>query len=306
MKGETTPADPGAAATGAMPRLSPVAAMVRRHDPDRYKTALFARSDRREALFTLYAFNYEVARVRESVTTPMLGQIRLQWWREVVDMAYAEAPPRTHLVAAPLTAAIRDFGLTRERFDRLIDAREADLADEPPATQAVLEAYAEATSSNVIRLALEILGNRPDVDRRLPAGDAAEAAAFHVGIAYALAGLLRAMPFHARSGRCYIAAEIAAASGLDPVDYAEQRASPAVRQAAAAIGAAAAGHLQAARRYRTGIPRALLPALLPAIVAERALARLRKAGWNPFDPRVGTPEPLLTWRLAGALLRRSF
>ena len=63
---------------------SPLAALVRRHDRDRYQTALFAPADRREAIFALYAFNYEIARVREIVTQPMLGQIRLQWWREIV------------------------------------------------------------------------------------------------------------------------------------------------------------------------------------------------------------------------------
>ncbi len=83
-------------APGLSAGLSPSAAIVRRHDRDRYQTALFAPSDRREALFALYAFNYEVARVRESVTQPMLGRIRLQWWREVVDAAYAGAPARRH------------------------------------------------------------------------------------------------------------------------------------------------------------------------------------------------------------------
>src|SRR5512133_268111 len=109
-------------------RLSPVAALVRRHDRDRFQTALFAPADRREALFALYAFNYEVARVRESVTQPMLGHIRLQWWREIIEAAYGGASPRRHEVAEPLTAAIRDFGLSRKLFDRIIDAREADLA----------------------------------------------------------------------------------------------------------------------------------------------------------------------------------
>src|SRR5436853_2164580 len=102
-------------------RLSPVAALVRRHDRDRFQTVLFAPAARREALFALYAFNYEIARVRESVTAPMLGQIRLQWWREAIDAAYASAAPRAHEVAAPLTAAIREYGLPREPFDRMID-----------------------------------------------------------------------------------------------------------------------------------------------------------------------------------------
>src|SRR5271156_3271915 len=82
-------------------RLSPVGALVRRHDRDRFQTALFAPAARREALFALYAFNYEIARVRESVREPMLGQIRLQWWREAIDAAYAGAASRRHEVAGP-------------------------------------------------------------------------------------------------------------------------------------------------------------------------------------------------------------
>src|SRR5436309_9863777 len=101
-----------------------LSALVRRHDRDRYQTALFAPAERREALLALYAFNYEIARVRETVSEPMLGQIRLQWWREVLDAAYAGAPPRQHPVVVPLAAAIREFELSRGYFDRLIDSRE--------------------------------------------------------------------------------------------------------------------------------------------------------------------------------------
>src|SRR5215218_7515119 len=105
-----------AAAPDFSPGLSAVAAIVRRHDRDRYQTALFAPADRREALFALYAFNYEVARVRETVTQPMLGQIRLQWWREVVEATYAGAPARQHEIVTPLVSAITAFGLTRSHL----------------------------------------------------------------------------------------------------------------------------------------------------------------------------------------------
>src|ERR1700724_989582 len=121
--------------------------LVRRHDRDRYQTALFAPARLREALLALYAFNYEIARVREIVTEPMLGQIRLQWWREVIAAAFAGAPARQHPVAIPLSAVIREFGLSREPFDRLVDTRERDLADESPASLATLENYAEGTSA---------------------------------------------------------------------------------------------------------------------------------------------------------------
>ena len=77
----------------------------------------------------------------------MLGQIRLQWWRENIAAAFEGGAVRHHPVVEALTAAIREFALTREHFDRLIDAREADLEDEPPASLAALEDYAEATSA---------------------------------------------------------------------------------------------------------------------------------------------------------------
>ncbi|HEV2336995.1 MAG TPA: squalene/phytoene synthase family protein [Stellaceae bacterium] len=274
-----------------------LAGLVRRHDRDRYQTALFAPADRREALFALYAFNYEIARVRETVTQPMLGQIRLQWWREIVDAAFEGRPPRPHEVAEPLAAVIRDVVPTRAHFDRMIDIRERDLADQPPATLAALEDYAEGTAATLLYLALEVLG---------VAEPAAGAAAREVGIGYALAGLLRALPFHARTARCYIPADIAARIGLDPADYAEQRDSAGVRAASAEIAAAAAGHLQAALRYRREVPRAARAAMLGAVVADRFLFRLKRAGFNPFAAELAMPDPLQSWCLAAAAIRRRF
>jgi NADH dehydrogenase [ubiquinone] 1 alpha subcomplex assembly factor 6 len=281
--------------------LSPIGRLVRRHDRDRYQTALFALADRREALFAIYAFNYEIARVRESVTQPMLGQIRLQWWREVIDAAYAGKPPRRHEVAEPLTAAIGAFGLSRAHFDRMIDAREADLADEPPADMAALRKYAEGTSAELIRLALEVLAS----ERRHPAGNAAEAAT-DIGVGYALAGLLRAMPFHARTGRCFIPTDVAAEAGLDPRDYSRLRATPSLKRAVSRIAETAASHLVSARQHPAEMPRTALPALLHGIIADRALVRLRRVGWDPFDPRLAAPDPLQSWRLAAAALRGRF
>lgn len=282
---------------GAISARSLLAALVRRHDQDRYQTALFAPAGRREALFALYAFNYEIARVRESVTQPMLGQIRLQWWREVVDAAFHGAPPRPHEVAAPLAAAIREFALSRAHFDRLIDTRERDLADEPPADLAALEDYAEGTSAVLLYLALEVLG---------VAEAGAHAAAREVGIGYALAGLLRAMPYHARARRCYIPADIAARAGLDPRDYSELRDTAALRAVGAEIAAAAARHLAGARRSAGVVPRQARAALLPAVVADHFLARLQHEGFNPFAPDLAAPDPLQSWRLFAAALRNRF
>src|SRR3982750_3043368 len=98
-------------------------------------------ADRREGLFALYAFNHEVAKTREVVSEPILGQIRLQWWRDGIAAAYEGSPPR-HAVLDPLAEAGARHALSRDRFDTLIEARETDLTGEPPADRAALLAYA--------------------------------------------------------------------------------------------------------------------------------------------------------------------
>jgi NADH dehydrogenase [ubiquinone] 1 alpha subcomplex assembly factor 6 len=276
--------------------LSPSGALVRRHDRDRYQTVLFAPASRREALFALYAFNYEIARVRESVHEPMLGSIRLQWWREAIGSAYGDAAPRRHEIVEPLSAAIRAHGLSRDRFDRLVDTRERDLDAAPPATLAELEDYAEGSSAPLVELALEVL------DAATPQ---ARTAAREIGAGYALAGLIRAMPFHAQTGRLWIPDDVAAAAGFDPRDYGALRSTPALRQAVAAIAAAATRRLAAARALRRGLPKAALPALLPARIAARALKRLGRTGFDPFA-RAGESDPLQSWRLALAAITGRF
>ena len=270
-----------------------LAAFVRAHDRDRYQTALFAPGARREALFALYAFNYEVARVRESVREPMLGQIRLQWWREVIDAAYSGAPTRRHEVAEPLTATIRDYGLTRQYFDRLIDAREHDLADEPFSDMPALEAYAEATSATLLWLAQEIFGARDE-----PAMMAAREA----GIGYALAGLLRAMPFHAATGRCVIPSDLAVRTRLNMADYAARRTTDTLRGAVAEVADTASRHLNASKQYR-GYGTSTL---LSAVIARHYLSRLARAAHDPFAPLLITPDVLQAWRLLAARLTSRF
>src|SRR5215831_11598806 len=227
------------------------AQILRRQDPERYLTALFAPADRREGLFALYAFNLELARVRESVREPIMGRMRLQWWRDTVSGIYA-GEPRAHEVVRPLAAAIAAHGLDRGLLDRLIDAREQDMEPEPPADLAALLDYARGTSSTLTELALEILG-RP--------GPAVREAGRALGIAWALTGLLRAVPFHAGQRRLYLPAAWLAEAGLKPNQLFERGSSPALREVARRVAEEAGRWLAEARRGRGAVGRRFQPAL---------------------------------------------
>jgi phytoene synthase len=282
----------------ASTRLSTCADQVRRQDRDRYLTALFAPAERREDLFALYAFNLEVAKTAEVVSEAMVGRIRLQWWREAVDEIY-RGRPRAHAVVEPLAQVVDRHGLPRAPFDRLIEAREADLDGEPPADLAALEDYAEGTAASLFALALGVLASPGDQ------GPAAEAA-HHLGVAWALTGLARAVPFHARQKRSYLPADLTSAAGLDMGEPFALRASPARARVGEESAVRAADNLQAVRRLRKELPRTAAPPLLFDPLAEDHLKRLRRAGFDPFDPGVQAERPGTVWRLAwAAWLRRT-
>jgi phytoene/squalene synthetase len=170
-----------------------LAASVRQADYDRYIAALFAPAERREALFALIAFNHELARIADVVSEPMLGEIRLQWWREAIEAIYAGTPVRKHEVTQPLAQAIAQFTIPRAPLDLMIDTRAFDLAGEPPSDMAALEAYAEGTAGALNEAMMAVLGSRKAE---------ALAAARHAGTAWALIGLMRAAPMHAARGGC--------------------------------------------------------------------------------------------------------
>jgi phytoene synthase len=227
-----------------------VAALVRRHDPDRFLTALFAPPAKRDALLTLYAFNHELARAREVTAEPPLALIRLQWWREVVEGAM-----RRHPVAEPLHAAIRTGALAQDDLLAIIDAREAE-AEPGFATAQAWLAYLLGGAGGIAVAAGRLLG-APEPETLRP-----------LGAAYGLAGLLRSIPAHARQGRCLLPHDRLAEHAMTPEQLIAEPTSP---PALALTQRLAAEGLTLLRRMR--LPRSAVAAALPVVLARRDLRR---------------------------------
>src|ERR1700691_4933202 len=98
---------------------------LRAADPDRYFASLFAPAALRPHLFALYTFNHEVARIAETVREPMLGAIRLEWWRETAEAA-ARGVPRNHDVARGLAAMFAAHQIELAALEGIIAARAFD------------------------------------------------------------------------------------------------------------------------------------------------------------------------------------
>ena len=265
-------------------------ALVRAADRDRFLAALFAPRERRGALFALYAFNVEIARVREVVRDPVAGEIRLQWWSDVLA-GDGRWEIEAHPVASALRASVARYGLPPERLQTTISARRFDLYDEPMATLADLEAYADGASSSLIALAAQILnGGAPDID----------ALSHHAGRAQAIAGLLKAFPFHAARGQLFVPLELLERHGADRQDVRIGRATPQLRSALADLRDSARRHLRQAQDMARTVSPDAMPALLPVALAGATLARMERGDYDPFVPVEIAPwrRQWLIWRAA--------
>jgi len=245
-----------------MPPLSPLAALVRRHDPDRFLTALFAPPERRETLFLVYAFNHEIARAREVVSEPTLALIRLQWWREVVEGAR-----RRHEVAGPLGEALDAGLLDAGDLLAMIEGREAE-AEPDFSSLAAWHGYLSATAGGVASAAGRALGADAAGLKRLRA----------LGTAYGIAGQLRSVAALARQGRCLLPVEVLEAHGLSVYEVV---AEPNAARLLPVLRALAAEGGRLLRDAGGRVPRTIVAAALPAVLARRDLRRVGE----PARPR---------------------
>lgn len=279
----------GAAATrpasGAYDRAADV---VRAQDRDRYIADLFAPEAARKHLLALHAFNVEIAGVRDVVSDPMLGEIRLQWWRDAI----VHGAGGGHPVATALDATITRFSLPKHAFERLLDARLFDLYDDPMPTLNDLEGYAGDTSSSLIQLAAIVLAGGED--------PGSAAAAGHAGVAYALSGIMRALPRSAARGQSYLPDAMIALRSVDKEALFAGRATPELHSLLADLRTIARQHLAEAERELAELDPVVKPAFLPLALVRSYLERMDRSDYDPFAGVELTPwrRQWILWRAA--------
>ena len=160
------------------------AALLERGDAARFSAVMAAPVAQRGRLFVLFAFNLEIARAPWVTREPMIAEMRLQWWRDVVAGAAAGDVPLAHEVAGPLQALIREAGLPVAVLDRMVAARQWDIYREAFEGEAGFSDYLEDTSAGLYWLAARACGAEAGTERAVRA----------FGWAAGLAGFLRAVP----------------------------------------------------------------------------------------------------------------
>lgn len=265
--------------------------LVRVADKDRYLTTLFAPAEKRGPLFALYAFNLEVAGVRDRVREPMAGEIRLQWWRDVLNGergGEAAANP----VAAALTETIARFSLPAQRLTDLLEAHAFDLYDDPMPTFEALDGYLRQTAAAVFDLAALICGGL--------AGYAAEQA----GLAHGISALLRSFALHASRRQLFVPVE-ALEGNARPEEIFVGQTSPWLANGLGMLRTRAREYVVTFESLLPCVPAGAMPAFLPVALVPGYLAVMERPDYDPFKTAIEVSQWRRQWALWRAARRYS-
>ncbi|MCA1458529.1 squalene/phytoene synthase family protein [Bradyrhizobium sp. BRP22] len=262
--------------------------LVRTHDFARYASALFVPAPARRALLAIYAFNVEISRVHELVSQPLPGEIRLQWWTDMLAGS-GHGSVEGNPVAAELLLAIRNFRLPIEPMSRLVEEHQFDLYNDPMPSMAALEGYLDATASALFALAARVMA---------PPSEEIAHLARHAGLAQGVAQVITALPRDASRRQLFLPLQFLEQQGGELEDVFSGKQTPQLRAAIGQLIGEARDHLKTARSLLPTVPPAARPVFLPLALAERELTRMSQAGYDPFAPQVASRLRALwtTWR----------
>jgi 15-cis-phytoene synthase len=264
------------------------AEFLRQHDRDRFFATLVLAGEAGTAVQSLYAFNADVAAIRERVSEPAPGEIRLQWWADAFS-GEGHGAVRQNPVAGAVLDMIAKYGLPTGPLLRLIAARRFDLYDDPMPDLPSFEGYAGETVSVLYQYAAMILNKGEPV----VAGDAAG----HLGVGHALIGHLRAFGYNASKGRIVLPWSIFSANGVKEGEVFSGTVSEGLLAAHHQLAELAREHLGKASAAITALPMPLRAAFSPIAYLPAQLSRVETGNNAPF----ATPPDLADWRKIAAM-----
>jgi len=269
--------------------------LVRAHDFARYASTLFVPAPQRRALLAVYAFNVEISRVREQVSQPLPGEIRLQWWTDMLA-GEGHGGVEGNPVAAELLLAIRSWRLPVGRLSRLIEEHQFDLYNDPMPTMAALEGYINDTSSALFSLATVIAGQSAAEIEHL---------ARHAGLAQGMAQVMASLPLDAARRQLFVPLQVLQGHGCGIEEVFAGKQTPKLRAALDQLLGGARGHLKSAFTLLANAPPEARPTFLPLALVRHDLARMSRADNDPFIPR-STSRLRTLWTLWRASKSREF
>ena len=269
--------------------------LVRTHDFVRYASTLFLPAAQRRALLSIYAFNVEISRVREQVTQPLPGEMRLQWWTDMLEGA-GHGGVEGNPVAAELLHSIGEYHLPVAVLTRLIEEHQFDLYNDPMPSMAALEGYATDTSAALFSLGARIAA---------PLSAESDHLARHAGLAQGMTQVIATLPHDAARRQLFVPLQVLQQNGGDIEQVFSGKQTPNIRAAVGQLAGEARKHLQTAFDLLAEVPPQVRRIFLPLAMVRRDLEWMARADADPFV--VQAPSRLrVLWTLWRASRAREF
>jgi len=249
-------------------RISPCARQVRRYDRDRFLFTLFAPSEIRQDIYTILAFNSEISRIRYMVSDPLVGKLRLAWWQDAVETIYENGKysgPH-HYILDHLSKVIVEHEISKLSFDRLFKSRMLDFSNQPFKDEETLIDYAYGTSGVLNIILLRVVGINEVLGESVS----------ELGIAWALIGLMRALPSLAKLTYSPLS------ETLIPSHQGSNKFDPKLGQAVESVCRKAETFLMKSRLRQVSVPKEDCYLFLSSILATHYLKQFAKVSYNPY------------------------
>ncbi|MEM8797339.1 MAG: phytoene/squalene synthase family protein [Pseudomonadota bacterium] len=259
--------------------LENLRSFLRKEDRDRYLAALLLNETSAHSITVLYAYHAELARIPDLIKEPMAGEIRLQWWRDVINSDNPETGAG-HPVAATLGTVMDHHNLAESSLDMMAAGRIHDLYHDPFSDMHAFETYAGETLSQLYLNSARILG----ADQNSALADAAG----HAGVATAIMEKARRFHRDIAQGKINLPLDVVGAAGLDASALEDGEVSPAFRAAWSTFLDQADAHLKKARTAIQSLKGEVKAAFRPLALVAPYCRIMSRAQYDPYReaPRI--------------------
>ncbi|MCZ4288508.1 phytoene/squalene synthase family protein [Hoeflea alexandrii] len=256
---------------------------LREADIDRYLALLLMPEGVRDDLLALFLFNAEIASIRDKVREPLPGEVRLQWWRDVLS-GERDGEALAHPIASLLRGVIDRRAMPVAPLIAMCDARIFDLYDDPMPDRTSYEGYAGETASSLLQMTAYLIDPEASALTATASG--------HAGVAQAVAGHLMLLPISQARGQLFIPADLLSATGLDRDSFLTGGNPGQAANAVRAFAGFGREHLEKASTAIRDLPASVTPAYLPVALANAVFDRAEKEDAGCLERSVRMPQ----WR----------
>ncbi len=120
-------------------------------------------ADVRDAVALLWAFDERMGRIVATTTQPMIGLIRLTWWREAVTHLNTETISREPMIARLAATLVEGHAIAPSQIAAIAEGWEPML-DPLPLDDEALETHARLRGDTIFAISGQVLGHKIGTD----------------------------------------------------------------------------------------------------------------------------------------------